>query len=605
MVETNSESFLNTQTPVVESPTVESPTVESPTVESPFDYQMDIGPFSPFAEQAEDPEDWFEARRRRKREERDAQKDLELAVGSSMGLEEIQDLLESSGESGQKIAKKLEEMSTAEVAADISPISLTPLLPEIDATLNFDQNTGVVTLVDPSTVIPSVAPVVADVVSATGPTGIVTLGPSTAATTAPAGQLIPPTYDVATSEAGLAASEVASTAADVAVKAASVVGAILAIDRFAEDPNLETGAYAVGATAAAGSLLGSELAKNIAGVTNPLLLAYTGIKIFKALTYDADYYRSEGIVDYKDGKWDVTLLRGSDGGKRTWAQGQTKIAVDSLNTLMDEYDFEINEDKLNNSSFNQKQFIMNNPTYAKMGGRDASLNAQQLVLSALREGVLTPTDATPDDIAATPEKFSEFVGGFVTKMSDDYATYIWTQHGGVEDRYGNSRFGINEKYAAFGSETAANEFAKDYNDNASIVTNFYTGSGRVKKYEPSFTKTTLTTVEQKMESDRGAVYFGGFGFEQKKDDYKVLLSSSDRKTGTATYSFSTLEEAQLKADQLNKSASEYTVKVNRRPRGPAKENVVIDDYAVGMIGGVFGGSKKEYVIGTRQKIIES
>ena len=597
MVETNSESFLNTQTPVVESPTVESPTVESPTVESPFDYQMDIGPFSPFAEQAEDPEDWFEARRRRKKEERDAQKDLELAVGSSMGLEEIQDILESSGESGQKIAKKLEDMSTQKVTA--SPISLAPLLPEIDTNLNFDYNTGVVTIVDPSVAIPSVAPIVADVVSATGPAGIVTLGPSTAATaaTAPAGQLIPPTYDVATSEVGLAASETVSTVADVAIKSASVIGAMLAIERFAEDPNLETGAYAVGATAAAGSLLGSELAKSVAGVTNPLLLAYTGIKVFQALTYDADYYRSEGIVDYKDGKWDVTLLRGSDGGKRTWAQGQTKIAVDSLNTLMDEYGFEINEDKLNNSSFNQKQFIMNNPTYAKMGGRDASLNAQQLVLSALREGVLTPTDATPDDISSTPEKFSEFIGGFVTKMSDDYATYIWTQHGGVEDRYGNSRFGTNEKYAAFGSETAANEFAEQYNNTAPKITNLYTGAGRGQKYAPSFTKKTLTTTKQDIQGDRGAVYFGGFGFEQEDAEYNIMLSSSSKKTGTATYSFLTLEEAELKADQLNKGASEYIVK-ERLTRGPAKENVVVDDYAVGLLDG-------KYVIGSRQKIIKS
>lgn len=595
MVETNSTSFLNTQTPVVESPTVESPTVESPTVESPFDFQMDIGPFSPFAEQPEDPEDWFEARRRRKREERDAQKDLELAVGSSMGLQEIQDLLESSGKSGQKIAEKLEEMSTAEVTA--SPISLTPLLPEIEATLNLDQNTGVVTIVDPSAALPSVAPVVADVVSATGPTGVVTLGPSTAATTAPAGQLIPPTYDVATSEVGLAASEAVSTVADVAIKSASVVGAIIAIDRFAEDPNLETGAYAVGATAAAGSLFGSELAKSVAGVTNPLLIAYTGIKIFEGLTYDADYYRSQGIVEYRNGEWASSGVQGADGGKKQWGEGQTKVAVDSLNTLIDEYGFEVNETKLNSSTFQKKLTIMNNPTYARMKGQDASLNAQQVVMSALREGVLTPTDATPDDISSTPEKFSEFIGEFVTKMSDDYATYIWTQYGGVEDRYGNSRFGIKEKYAAFGSEKAANKFAEQYNNTAPEITNLYTGSGRGQKYAPSFTKTTLTTTKQDIQGDRGAVYFGGFGFEQEDAEYNVMLSSSSKKTGTATYSFSTLEEAELKADQLNKGASAYTVKV-RRPRGPAKENVVIDDYAVGLLDG-------KYVIGSRQKIIES
>ena len=68
---------------------------------------------------------------------------------------------------------------------------------------------------------------------------------------------------------------------------------------FLIDPTGETAAFAVGATATAASLFGSELGKNIAGMVNPMLHFYAGINVFKALTFDADYYRSQGFVTYK------------------------------------------------------------------------------------------------------------------------------------------------------------------------------------------------------------------------------------------------------------------------------------------------------------------
>ena len=119
MVEINTEDLFKPQTspvasPVTESPTVESPTVESPTVGSPFDFEMEIGPFSPFAQQPEDPEDWFENRRRRKREEKLRQEALDTFGEASvnLGLDEIADLLEKTGEFGQKLSSRLTDRFT-------------------------------------------------------------------------------------------------------------------------------------------------------------------------------------------------------------------------------------------------------------------------------------------------------------------------------------------------------------------------------------------------------------------------------------------------------------------------------------------------------------
>ena len=94
---------------IVESPTVESPTVESPTVGSPFDFEMEIGLFSPFAQQPEDPEDWFENRRSRKREEKPRQEALDTfgEASANLGLDEIADLLQKTGEFGQKLSSKI------------------------------------------------------------------------------------------------------------------------------------------------------------------------------------------------------------------------------------------------------------------------------------------------------------------------------------------------------------------------------------------------------------------------------------------------------------------------------------------------------------------
>lgn len=594
MVETNPTDLLEAETspvatPVVESPTVESPTVESPTVGSPFDFEMEIGPFSPFAQQPEDPEDWFENRRRRKREEKLRQEALDTFGEASvnLGLDEIADLLQKTGEFGQKLSSKITDRFTDTITFEGLNITVDQLPYVLSGAKNiygdvFTQfeTTGYIdeagTFVVQSRRIPSALSELAADYGFDFDFSI-------------------PGFDLtgATSDFGVAVGEKIGQYATTAVKGASVLGSIAAIDRFLEDPTGKTAAFAVGATATAASLFGSELGKNIAGMVNPLLAFYTGINVFKALTFDADYYRSQGSVTYKNGEWKTSGVQGADGGKSYWAQGQTTVAMNALNELMDDYGFEVNAAKLNSHTFKQKMLIMNNPTYAKMGNRDASLNAQQLVLSALREGVLTPTDRTPTSIAGTSKQFSDFMGSYMAKMADDYATYAWKNLGGLQDKYGSSRYGYKETYAAFGTKDAADKFAKKYNATPAKVDFFRAGAPKNFPYKPTFTRKTLKTVEQDLTTRAGAVFFGGYGFEQTDARFEVLLGSRKSKYQEAPplYSFSSLKQAQLKVDQLNKNSKEYIFAV-RRPKGVPRKYKGKDEFEVGMLDG-------KYVIGKR------
>ena len=592
MVETNPTDLLEAETspvaaPVVESPTVESPTVESPTVGSPFDFEMEIGPFSPFAQQPEDPENWFEDRRRRKREEKLRQEALDTFGESSanLGLDEIADLLEKTGEFGQKLSSRLTDSFTDTITFEGFNVTVDqlPYLFSGAQTLYSDLFTSYETagyineagdLVVQATRIPDA---LTDLASDYGFDFNI------------------PGFDLtgATSDFGVAVGEKIGEYATTAVKGASVLGSIAAIDRFLEDPTGETAAFAVGATATAAKLFGSQLGAQVAGVVNPLLAIYAGINVIKGLTFDADYYRSQGFVTYQNGEWKTSGVQGADGGKSYWAQGQTTVAMNALNELMDDYGFEVNAAKLNSHTFKQKTFIMNNPTYAKMGNRDASLNAQQLVLSALREGVLTPTDRTPTSIAGTSEQFSDFMGSYMAKMADDYATYAWENLGGLQDKYGSSRYGYKETYAAFGTKEAADAFAKKHNATpAKVGPARTTGGSKNRRYEPTFTRKTLKTVEQDLTTRAGAVFFGGYGFEQTDARFEVILSSrkSAREEVPPLYSFSSLKQAQLKVDQFNKNSKDYFTKT--RAGKHHRYFRVKDEFEVGMLDG-------KYVIGRR------
>ena len=593
MVETNTEDLFKPQTspvasPVTESPTVESPTVESPTVGSPFDFEMEIGPFSPFAQQPEDPEDWFENRRRRKREEKLRQEALETfgEASANLSLDQIADLIEKTGEFGQKLSSRLTDRFTDTITFDGFNVTVDqlPYLFSGAQTLYKDLFTSYETagyineagdLVVKATRIPDA---LTDLASDYGFDFNI------------------PGFDLtgATSDFGVAVGEKVGEYATKAIKGASVLSSVAAIDRFLEDPTGETAAFAVGATATAASLFGSELGKNIAGMVNPMLAFYSAIKIFDYLTFDADYYRSQGSVTYQNGEWKTSGVQGADGGKSYWAQGQTTVAMNALNDLMDTYGFEINPAKLKSHTFQQKTFIMNNPTYAKMGNRNASLNAQQLVLSALREGVLTPTDRTPTSIAGTSKQFSDFMGSYMAKMADDYATYAWENLGGLQDKYGSSRYGYKETYAAFGTKDAADAFAKKHNATPAKVDFFRAGAPKSNPYKPSFTRKTLKTTEQDLTVQAGAVFFGGYGFEQTDARFEVILGSrrSEYQEAPPLFSFSSLKQAQLKVDQLNKKSKKYIFKGQRGKSTPPRF-LGKDEFEVGIMDG-------KYVIGKRR-----
>ena len=175
--------------------------------------------------------------------------------------------------------------------------------------------------------------------------------------------------------------------------------------------------------------------------------------------------------------------------------------MNALNELMDDYGFKVNAAKLNSHTFKQKTFIMNNPTYAKMGNRDASLNAVYAasVEYLPQRGRLTPTDRTPTSIAGTSKQFSDFIGSYMAKMADDYATYAWENLGGLQDIVDGSwpLYRNKETYAAFGTKEAADAFAKKYNaTTAKVGPKKATGGSKNRRYEPTFTRKTLKTVEQ-------------------------------------------------------------------------------------------------------------
>ena len=180
-------------------------------------------------------------------------------------------------------------------------------------------------------------------------------------------------------------------------------------------------------------------------------------------------------------------------------------------------------------------------------------------------------------------------------MADDYATYAWENLGGLQDKYGSSRYGYKETYAAFGTKEAADAFAKKYNaTTAKVGPKKATGGSKNRRYEPTFTRKTLKTVEQDLVTRAGAVFFGGYGFEQTDHRFEVILSSrkSAREEVPPLYSFSSLKQAQLKVDQLNKNSKKYIFRGQRGKSTPPRF-LGKDEFEVGMMDG-------NYIIGKRR-----
>lgn len=568
MVETNPNSFLNVNAPEVdslsvESPTVISPTVASPTVQSPFDMVSDSGlepgPFSPFnIDDNEDVESWFDSRRRKKEElkQQQSQEASDTIRGIIEDDEGFVDTLEGIQERAENIKDAYEKITTKD---------FTKLIEDTYGT-SGSATQEIIDALKPASVgglglVPgefSYRPPV----PGTGQSGVFIQPLPPIEGTAPPSYEIPTSFEptpVGTDLAEQAAQR--RTAQDVLAKSASVVASIAAIDAFIDDPNLETGLYATAATATAAAAFGSTMGASIASVANPISLFVAGTQIFRALTRDVDYRRSQGYVTYENGQFTTSKVRGADAGTKQWAEAQTKIASETLNSLINDYGFEVDESQLG-GEFGKKSLIMNNVQYGqRMGGRNASLTGSELILTALRQGTLKPTENTPDNISATPEDFSKFMGDTINKMNDDYATYIWDNYDGSADGYRTGR-GSNAKYvsstAAFGTEKGAKDYVASKTDDIKSTSGKRVEHKRMGKAR-TVTETYYTRTEYSYEGEkdhevlRGAVYQGGHGISKKTYQY-ALQSGSYSKS-----------EALEKIKDLNASSKpyDYTYKVRR------------------------------------------
>ena len=411
------------------------------------------------------------------------------------------------------------------------------------------------------------------------------------------------------------------TAKEFAKKTASVTAAIIALDDFVDDPNLQSGLVATGATASAVAAVTSlpanvagpptataAISSKIASVVNPILTFYAGVQIFKALTYDKDYYRSQGYITYDNGNFNISKVRGADGGRSDWADGQTKAAQDNLNMMVNDYGFKVDE-KVANEILSTKGLIMNNYTYGKkMGGRDASLNAGELIYAMIVKGGLKITEDTPAEIAETPLAFLTFIGDVQKDAQDKYAAYMYDEYGGLEDyrRTGSkspqSKRVINKKYAAFGREETAQAYADSWNadpSNASVTltkTKRRGKAGRVKYTSPHFSKTVMTVKQKEIEAGReGSVFSGGYSLSPKTLTYDALTDvagATKKVDGFAV--FNNKDDALAAAAKLNAEDSSFTKTVSVR-RGKAyrrKETKNYEkDYQV-------GSYKGQYYIGS-------
>lgn len=397
-----------------------------------------------------------------------------------------------------------------------------------------------------------------------------------------------------------------------AKKTANVAVALIALDDFVDDPNLKSGLVATGATAAAVSAITSlpanvagpptataAISSKIASVVNPILTIYAGIQMFRALTFDKDYNRSQGYITYDNGNFNISKVRGADGGRSDWADGQTKAAQDTLNMLVNDYGFEVNE-KVAKEILSTKGLIMNNYTYGKrMGGRDASLNAGELIYAMIAKGGLKVTQDTPAEIAETPLDFITFIGDVQKDAQDKYAAYMYDQYGGLEyytkkarrtDKY-------NQKYAAFAREETAQAYATSWNSdpsNASVTLTKTTRSGKHRRTytAPHFSKTVMVVKQREIEGGReGSVFSGGYALAPETHSYDSLrdVEGATRKVdGFAV--FDNKDAALAAAAKLNAEDSSFTKTVLVR-RGKAyrrrETKNYVKDYQVGSHDGLY------------------
>tara|TARA_E500000318_G_C3559360_1_gene212672 strand:+ start:153 stop:2234 length:2082 start_codon:yes stop_codon:yes gene_type:complete len=343
-----------------------------------------------------------------------------------------------------------------------------------------------------------------------------------------------------------------SNIADIAGNAVTVINAAVELDDFFKDPSLEgaltTSAAVANAAAVFGSTQTAATAANIASALNPVVAAYTAFNVIKALTHDADYSRSEGSVDYSNGKFSATSVRGADGGAFAythWADAHTSTAATALNSLINDYGFTVDEKKMATiwNRYDNKSYMTNNPAYAKQGGRNHSSSNVDMVLSLLKDGALKPGENTPYALVQDETTFGSFMGNFFKQMTNDAAEYMYDNRGFVsqkyeyiKDEYGEDteRRVSNTTYLPFADRQSAESYVSRVSERDPKIyrANVDTGPGQQTKDGGLFFDVTTYSIN----SDNSltptvtryeAGFVGRYGPVEDRNSYSETFNTED------------------------------------------------------------------------------
>ena len=277
-------------------------------------------------------------------------------------------------------------------------------------------------------------------------------------------------------EAGKEALAKSEKAIATGVKAASVAAGMLAINEFIKDPSIGTALGAGAATAQAAASFGVSGANAAAATLGPAALFFAGAQILGSLLRDRDYMRSQGSFSFHapTGTFTVSEKMGADGGSSAWIDGQQAVILSTLDELTNTYGFEVDAagvSKAFEGGYRGKNYITNSVSYARQGGRNASFSAQDYVFNLISNGGLKAGENTNLEITQDPAAFIKFMGELNTKMQDQYASYMWRNHNGIEVYIPRGRTNPKDYkgYVAFGSEAAAKAQAAVLTQNAGTI----------------------------------------------------------------------------------------------------------------------------------------
>ena len=395
---------------------------------------------------------------------------------------------------------------------------------------------------------------------------------------------------------------------ELAKKLGLTAAAFLSLDAFYDNPNAPNALLATGATSAAVSAWTSlaegvagpptqtaAISTSIANFVNPInyFIAATQLARF-VIGLDEDYRRQSANLTYSNGTLNISNVGYHDGAKNVnWADSQSKTAKKMFESLIKDYGFVVDEAAMART-LKRKGYMVNNVVYGqRMGGRDGSMGAADLMYSLMREGALKVSNNTPEEILKDPSAFIKFIGDFQRKTQDEYAKYIWANYGGKEDyRSVRNNKGIvtNQAvigYAAFGSQDLARAQVSMLN-NAHRVR--MTGPGNrlaFVKEEWSVKKTEARHV------GGGQIVAGGFTPTSTVREYQISYQHSERKPGRRhrTAIEYTRKEALAMVKSLNSSSKVYSKKF-KKGRAGSETGKAKDFYAVAKVG-------NKYYIGTR------